>query len=174
MARPIAFSGKQAIVNRSSSEFGANWWLNDLDRLIDSSSGALLATGKGDTLWFAKSGSNYLHADGDVSYGVLVKNVNNTFTLTSKYRDMSNFSTLGLLTSVVDTNSNTISFAYADRNSDGIANELVSVTDPFSRVTNLNYSSGKVTSVAHFSGQTTSLAYSSSDLANYVLTDPDP
>ena len=33
-----------------------------------------------------------------------------------------------LLTSFVDTNSNTTSFAYADRNSDGIANELVSVT----------------------------------------------
>jgi hypothetical protein len=62
-----AFSGRQAIVNRSSSEFGANWWLNGLDRLIDSSSGALLVTGKGDSLWFAKSGSSYLHADGDVS-----------------------------------------------------------------------------------------------------------
>ena len=62
-----------------------------------------------------------------------------------------------LLTSVVDTNSNTTSLAYADRNSDGIANELVSVTDPFGRVTNLNYTSGKVTSVAHFSGRTTTL-----------------
>ena len=79
-----SFSGKQAIVNRSSSEFGANWGLNGLDRLIDSSSGALLVTGKGDTLWFAKSGSNYLHADGDVSYSTLVKNANNKFTLTSK------------------------------------------------------------------------------------------
>ena len=142
-------------------------------RLIDSSSGALLVTGKGDTLWFAKSGTTYLHADGDVSYGTLVKNANNTFTLTSKYGDKSNFSTLGLLTSFVDTNSNTTSFAYADRNSDGIANELVSVTDPFGRVTNINYTSGKVTNVAHFSGRTTTLAYSGSDLASYVLTDPD-
>ena len=83
------------------------------------------------------------------------------------------FLALACLTSVVDTNSNTTSFAYADRNSDGIANELVSVTDPFGRVTNLNYTSGKVTSVAHFSGRTTTLTYSGSDLASYVLTDPD-
>ncbi len=72
-----------------------------------------------------------------------------------------------------DTNSNTTTFAYADRNSDGIANELVSHTDPFGRVTNFNYTSGKVTSVAHFSGRTTTLAYSGSNLINYDLTDPD-
>jgi RHS repeat-associated protein len=167
------FAGKQAIVNRSTSEFGSNWWLNGLDRLVDSASGALLVTGKGDNLWFAKSGTTYLHADGDVSFSTLVKNGNNTFTLTSKYGDISNFSTTGLLTSLVDTNANTTTFAYADRNSDGVANELISVTDPFSRVTNLNYTSGKVTSIAHFSGQTTTLAYSSSNLASYIVTDPD-
>ena len=146
---------------------------NGLDRLVDSSSGALLVTGKGDSLWFPKSGTAYRHADGDDSYNVLVKNANNSFTITSKFGDKSNFSTLGLLTSVVDTNSNTTSFAYADQNSDGVANELVSVTDPFGRVTNLNYTSGKVTSIAHFSGRTTTLANSSGNLVGYVLTDPD-
>ncbi len=129
--------------------------------------------GNGDTLWFAKSGANYLHADGDTTYSTLVKTGGNTFTLTSKTGIISNFSTTGLLTSVVDTNSNTTSFAYADRNSDGIANELISINDPFSRVTNFNYTSGKVSSIAHYSGRTTTLTISSGNLTSYTLTEPD-
>ena len=121
-----AFTGKQAIVNRSASEFGSGWWLDGLHRVIDSSAGALLVQGNGDTLWFKKSGSDYLHADGDTNYNTLVKTGGNTFILTSKTGIVSNFSTAGLLTSIVDTNSNTTSFAYADRNSDSIADELFS------------------------------------------------
>jgi hypothetical protein len=92
-----SFTGKQAIVNRSISEFGSNWWLDGLHRVIDSSAGALLVQGNGDTLWFVKSGSNYLHANGDTSYSTLVKTGTNTFTLTSKTGVVSNFSTTGLL-----------------------------------------------------------------------------
>jgi RHS repeat-associated protein len=92
------FTGKQAIVNRNSSEFGAGWWLDGLDRVVDSSSGAVLVKGNGDTLWFPKSGSNYLHAAGDVEYHTFVKNGGGTFTVTSKTGIVSNFSTLGLLT----------------------------------------------------------------------------
>jgi RHS repeat-associated protein len=167
------FTGKQAIVNRSASEFGSGWWLDGLDRIVDSSAGALLVQGNGDTLWFAKSGSSYLYAAGDVSYSILVKTGTNTFILTSKTGIVSNFSTTGLLTSIVDTNSNTTSVAYADRNGDSIANELISITDPFGRVTNFNYTSGKVSSIAHFSGRTTTLTISSGNLTSYTLTDPD-
>ncbi|MEO8272199.1 MAG: Ig-like domain-containing protein, partial [Aureliella sp.] len=166
------FTGQQAIVNRATSEYGANWWLSGLDRVYDSAAGALLVQGDGDTLWFKKSGSTYLHADGDTSYGTFVKS-GSTYTLTAKTGELSNFSALGLLTSRVDTNANTVSFAYADRNSDGIANELITITDPFGRVTNVNYTSSKVSSVAHFSGRTTTLTISSGNLTGYTLTDPD-
>ncbi len=167
------FIGKQAIVNRSTSEFGANWWLNGVDRLFDSSSGALLVAGDGGTLWFPKSGSTYLHADGDQSFSTLVKNADNSFTRTTKLGDKANFSTTGLLLSLMDTNANTTTLAYADRNSDGVANELITITDPFARVSNLSYTSGKVSSIAHFSGRTTSLAISGGNLTGYTLTDPD-
>jgi hypothetical protein len=133
----------------------------------------LLVKGNGDTLWFKKSGSNYLNADGDVTDSVLVKTGSNTFTLTNKYGVVSNFSTLGLLTSIVDTNSNTVSYSYADRNGNGIADELASITDPFGRVTTISHSSGKVSSIAHFSGRTTTLSISSGKLTSYTLTDPD-
>ncbi len=167
------FTGKQPIVNRSASVYGSGWWLDGLDSVVDSTAGALLVKGNGDTLWFPKSGSNYLHAAGDVQYHSFVKNGNGTFTVTSKTGTVSNFSTLGLLTSVVDSNGNTASLAYADRNSDGIANELISVTDPYGRVTNINYTSSKVSSIAHFSGRTTTLSYTSANLTGYTLTDPD-
>lgn len=168
-----AFTGKQAIVNRSGSEYGSGWWLDGLDRVVDSSTGALVVRGNGSTLWFPKTGFTYQRAAGDTDFNTLVKTGSNTYTLTSKTGIVSNFSTIGLLTSVVDTNSNTTSFTYADRNSDGIANELISITDPFSRVTNINYTSGKVSSIAHYSGRTTTLSISSGNLTSYTLTDPD-
>jgi Bacterial Ig domain len=113
------FAGKQAIVNRNSSEFGAGWWLEGLDRIFDSPTGALLVRGNGNTFWFRKSGTSYLHADGDVEFNTLVKS-GSVFVLTSKTGIVSNFSGIGLLTSVVDTNGNTFTYTYADRNSDGI------------------------------------------------------
>jgi YD repeat-containing protein len=173
IASTQSFTGKQPIVNRASSEFGAGWGLNGLDRLFDSTAGALVVRGNGDWYWFSKSGSTYQHALGDTSYSNLVKNGDNTFTLTSKTGIVSNFSTLGLLTTRKDPNNNTITFAYADRNSDSIAAELISITDPFGRVTNFNYTSGRVTSIAHFSGRTTTLSYTGSNLTGYTVTDPD-
>lgn len=46
----------------------------------------LTAWFSGDALWFASDGAGgYLKAPGDTSFSTLVKNGNNTFTLTSKY-----------------------------------------------------------------------------------------
>ena len=168
-----SFNGKQAIVNRSSSEFGAGWGLDGLDRLFDNTNGALMVRGNGDSLWFSKSGANYQHAAGDVSDAKLVKNGNGTFTLTSKTGIVSAFSALGLLVSQSDSNNNTFTYSYADRNGDSIAAELTSITDPFGRATNFNYANGKVNSIAHFSGRTTTFSYAGNNLDHYTLTDPD-
>ena len=168
-----SFSGRQAIVNRGSSEYGAGWWLDGLDRIHDGTAGALLVRGNGDTLWFAKSGMTYQRAVGDVDYHALVKNTNGSFTLTSKTGTTFTFSTFGLLTSVADPNGNTTSLAYADRDSDGIADELISITDPYGRETNLTYNAGKVTGLNHFSGRTTTLLFIGANLDSYTLPDPD-
>ena len=168
-----SFSGKQAIVNRSASEYGAGWYLDGLDQLYDSAAGALMVKGNGDTLWFAKSEAGYLQAAGDLEFCTLIKSASGTYVLTTKNGTVSNFSALGLLTSVVDPNGNTTALAYADRSGDGIANELISITDPFGRVTNISYTAGKVTSVNHFSGRTTTMVYSGANLVSYTLPDPD-
>ena len=162
-------------MNRSASEFGSGWWLSGLDRLVTSSTGALLVQGNGDSLWFTKNGSNYDRAIGDLSFSTLVKNSNNTYTLTTKHGLQHHFSTIGLLTSVVDPNGNTITYTYADTDSSGIADDLTSITDPFTRSTSVSYTSGKVSSIAHFSGTTSSLAVASStgQLTSITLPDPD-
>ena len=168
------FTGSQAIINRTSSEFGGGWWLSGLDRLVTSTAGALLVKGTGDTLWFASNGSGgYLHASGDTDFGTLVKNGNNTFTLTSIHGAVQNFSTIGLLTSNVDTNGNTFTFAYTDADGDSVSDELSTITDPFGRTTTLSYTSGKVTSVQDIAGRSSTLAYTSGKLTSATLVDPD-
>lgn len=111
--------------------------------------------GNGDSYWFPLAAGVYSHAAGDSSYSRLVKQANNTFTLTSKYGVVSNFSATGLLTSRVDSNNNTTSYVYADKDSDGVVDELLSMTDPFGRVITFGYTGSKVTSITHFSGRVT-------------------
>ncbi|MCA9181892.1 MAG: RHS repeat protein, partial [Planctomycetales bacterium] len=135
---------------------------------------ALVVRGNGDSYWFPLSAGVYSHAAGDSSYSRLEKLANNTFALTSKYGIVSHFSTTGLLTSRVDSNSNTTSFAYSGKDSDGLVDELLSITDPFGRVITFGYTGSKVTSITHFSGKITALAYTANNLTSYTLTDPDP
>ncbi len=168
-----SFSGKQAIVNRAQSEFGQGWGLEGLDRLYPQASGPLVVRGNGDAYWFPLEAGLYAHAAGDISHSRLVKNPNNSFTLTSKYGVVSNFSATGLLQGRVDTNGNTTSYAYADKDSDSLADELVSITDPMGKVVNFGYSGSRVASITHYSGKQTSLQHSSGNLTSSTLTDPD-
>ncbi|MCC7333573.1 MAG: hypothetical protein IT422_00655, partial [Pirellulaceae bacterium] len=172
--KTTSFTGLQAIVNRSASEFGSGWGLDGLDRLYSQSTGALVVRGNGDSYWFPLSAGVYSHAAGDSSFSRLEKLANNTFALTSKYGIVSNFSTTGLLISRVDSNNNTTSYAYTDEDSDGLVDELLSMTDPFGRVITFGYTGSKVTSITHFSGKITALAYTANNLTSYTLTDPDP
>ncbi len=164
-----SFTGSRAVVNRSASEFGKGWWLDGLDRLVTSSTGALLVTGSGATRWYPKSGSTYLPAEGDLSESTLTTGSGSTYLLTDKHGTVATFSSLGLLTSIEDTNGNTVTYAYSDQDGDSVADELVSITDPFSRSTTLSYSGGKVSQVSHFSGRSASLTQSSGKLTTITL-----
>lgn len=167
------YTGSQAVVNRTGSEYGKGWWLNGLDQLYDGTNGALLVRGNGDSLWFPKSGGTYSQAAGDTEFSTLVKNGNNTFTLTTKQGIGSNFSTTGLLTSIVDRNGNTISYGYTDADGDTVSDELSTITDPYSRAHSLSYTSGKATSFTDYASHATTLAYTAGKLTSVTLTDPD-
>ncbi|HUE74828.1 MAG TPA: cadherin-like domain-containing protein, partial [Pirellulaceae bacterium] len=162
-----AFTGQQALVDRTTSPFGAGWWLDGLDQLVTSSAGALLVRGNGDTLWFATNGSGgYLKAEGDLSYSGLVKNGDNTFTLTDKWGNKQNFGTTGLLTSNVDKNGTTTSFSYTS----GL---LSSITDHWSRSHSLSYTSGLLSSLTDLASRSVSFSHSSGKLASVTQVDPD-
>ena len=167
------FPGKRAIVNRNASEFGSGWGLDGLDRLYESPSGIMVVRGNGDSLWFEKSGSSYLHAPGDTSYTSIVKNPNGSYTLTSKTGIVSSFSSTGMLLSRRDATNNVVSFVYVDANSDGLAAEISSVTDAFGRVVSFGYLNGRVSTISHFSGRTATLSFDNGTLTKYKLTDPD-
>jgi len=161
-----AYTGSQAVVNRTTSEFGKGWWVDGLDQLVISGSNALLIRGNGDALYFKGDGSGgYLKADGDKREMALVKNGDNTFTLTSKYGLKHNFGTTGLLTSVVDPNSNTIGYTYS-------SGKLSLIDDAFGRDTSFSYTSGYLTSVTDHASRVTTLTQTSGKLT--MVTHPDP
>ncbi|MGH9874512.1 MAG: RHS repeat-associated core domain-containing protein [Pyrinomonadaceae bacterium] len=80
-------------------------------------------------------------------HGQIVKNVDNTYTLTFQNGRIHQFNTSGKLVSMADRNNNTITLTY-DANSNPIT-----ATDAAGRTLTLTYdSSGKVTSIADSSG----------------------
>lgn len=169
-----SYGGTQLVVNRTAGEFGSGWWVNGLDRIVANASGRLLVRGNGDSLWFGNNGQGgYKLAAGDVEFSKLVKNQDNTYTLTSKHGIKRNFSTIGLLTSVVDTNNNTTSYTYTDADADTLVDELWKITDPFNRNTTLTYTSGKLTSFLDHASRTTSLVQTSGKLMSVTHPDPD-
>jgi YD repeat-containing protein len=160
------FTGYQDIVNRQSSEFGPGWSLAEVDKLAVGTGGVLWAGGAGGTAWFTDTGSGtYSSPAGPMAFSTVAKS-GSTYTLTDKFGNVENFDSTGLLTSKVDSNGNTTSYAYS-------SGKLSTVTDPFGRTTTFNYTSGLVTSVTDIAGRTTTLAYTSGNLTSITAPDPD-
>lgn len=166
-------SGNQDVVGRATSEFGSGWWLPELDRLDIKTAGVNLITGLNQAVWFSTSGSTYAPETGNPTIASLTKNGDNSFTLTSTDGTRSAFSPTGLLTSRVDSTGNTRSYSYADQDGDGVADELVSITDETGRTATLTYSGGKVSQIEDFTGRTTAYAFAGSLLSAVTEADPD-
>src|SRR5262249_28202789 len=103
---------------------------------------------------------------GPLAFVTLVKNGDGTFKMTDKFGNIENFSSAGLLTSRVDTNGNTTSYAYT-------SGKILSITDPFSRAMNFTYTGGLVSSITDIAGKTFTLNYTSGRLTSISAPDPD-
>lgn len=162
------FTGSQAIVNRVNSEFGSGWWLQGLDRIYDQTNGALLVRGDGTTLWFEKDGSNYLEAEGDLTFSTLVKNGGGDFTLTDKWGDEKDFDSNGYLTGIQTLNNSNASYTFTYDGSSRISK----ITDEFSREFTFTYDgNGKLSSTNDFYGRDSSFTVTSGNLVDVTLTD---
>jgi YD repeat-containing protein len=163
------FTGSTNVVNRNgaTAPFGRGWQLAGLDQLAAQTGGVLLVKSDGTTLWFADNGSGgYLPAEGDTTYATLVKNGDQSYTLSDTHGNDTNFSSTGLLTSRVDANGNTTSYTYTS----GL---LTQITDPFSRTTTLSYTSNRLTGVSDYASRSATLAYDGSGRLTSI-TQPDP
>ncbi len=160
------FTGKSTIVNRNSSEFGANWWLRGLDQLTVEGSGAVVVSfGSGTTARYVSNGQGgYVTPDGFTA--TLVKNVDNTYTLTQTDGTKLDFNTTGKLTARTDRNGNATTFTYS-------SGRLATITDPNSRQTTLAYTSGLLSSITDPASRVTTFTQTSGKLTSVTAPDPD-
>ena len=166
-------TGQQDVVSRAASEFGSGWWLPELDRLDVTTDGVNLITGLNQAVWFTHSGSTYAAEAGNPTIATLVKNADDSFTLTYTDGSRSAFSPTGVLTSRFDSTGNARNYTYADKDSDGMADELVSITDEAGRTATLTYTDGKVTQIEDFEGRVTGFTFNGGLLSAITAGDPD-
>jgi RHS repeat-associated protein len=135
---------------------GAKWshnWQASLAE-FDSTHAHIRLPGGASQVWTKISGAFVPPAGVE---GTLVKNGDNTWTLTSRHKLVYTFNSAGRLTSVKDRNLNTVSLSY-----DG-SNRLSTITAPGSRTLTLTYNGdNRISSVADSASRSVSYGYNSS------------
>jgi RHS repeat-associated protein len=160
------YSGSVDVLNDNSSAFGADWTLDNVQRIWPVTGGVILELPGGTSLWFAngQQSGTFVTPAGDFS--TLTQNTSTlvyTRTLTNGTKIL--FNSSGYQTSLIDTNNNTTNFNWNG------SNQLTSISDFLNQVTTLGYTSGKVTSITDPANRTTTLGFSGSQLTS--VTDPD-
>jgi len=156
-----SYSGT-ALVVVNDGAYGTGWWVAGLDRLDAVTGGMMLVYGSGGARLFTGSGPTYTSPAND--YGTLVKNVDNSYTYTSKGQDDWNFDSGGKLTSIVDPHGLTRTFTYDGGN-------LSTVTEPDLGVTTFTYDGGKLATIVQPGNRTITFTYSGNDLTTIADAD---
>lgn len=141
--------------------FGYGWKSNVEAQLVDSGNGPItLIDGDNTRHIFGQAvGGGYVAAGG--VYLTLVKNGDNTYTVTQTDGTRINFNTSGKISSIVDTNNNTTTYSYT-------SGKLTTITDASGRTTTIAYgANGYVSSITYNpANRTVSYEYD----ASYNLT----
>ncbi len=98
--------------------------------------------------------------------GTLTRNVDGTFTYTSLTGEKLNFNSRGHISTMQDTNGNTVTFTYTDYV------KLSSVADSFGRTLTISYTNNRISSVSDGTGR--SVGYTVNGVGDLVtVTDPN-
>ena len=170
----VTFEGPVDIVNWNDSPYGDNWNISGISRLFEQADGVLLAHSNGAGSWFADAGGgSFTSPVGPLSSSTLVKNGDNTFTLTSKFGDKEKFNTAGILTSREDLNGNTVTYAWVDADTDGDTDDISTITGVYGRVTTFAYTSGLLSSVTDHASRVPTITHDGNGRLS-TITAPDP
>jgi len=94
------------------------------------------------------------------------------FTLLAKTGTRSRFDAQGLLQRTTDRNENRVEFAYADKDTDGVADEVETITTQGGLRWTYGYSGNALSSIEDFAGRVTSVSVVGHNLQS--ITEPDP
>jgi RHS repeat-associated protein len=139
--------------------------------------------GNGKGRFYTKNGDTYVSQPGD--YSTLTKYSDGTFVIAEKDGVKYNFDTNGKITSTVDRNGNTMTFAYTNGNLSTVtdpagrtvdfsydtSNRISSIVDPGGALYTLTYTDGMLSTVSNPDGGTWSYTY---DNNGFMLTKTDP
>jgi RHS repeat-associated protein len=170
-------SGVLPVVVNSSSPFGAGWAVGGTQFLLIGSAGVAIVDNRtGGFRYFTGTGPSYTSPAND--QGTLAKNVDGTYTYTSKEQIKTNFDSAGRMTSQVDPHNLSQALAYTSgrlstitQPDGGVAtfsynssNLLTSVQEPGSRYLTLSYdTNNNLTSGLDAAGSAYTFTYDSSN-----------
>ena len=139
------------------SSVGRGWrhsFLYEMDLSDASKPGVIYPDGRSE--YWKEVGGQYLPHFITV-FGKMEKTGEN-WTLTQKDLTAYNFDSIGKITSIVDPNGNTTSFAYTGAN-------LTTITDPAGRVLSLTYTGSKLTQIQDWTGRHIDYGYTGDNLS---------
>ena len=153
-------------IDTYAGPFGKGWTHNYNINITQVVSNTLsLMQGDGKRVYFNLSGGTYYPEARTGEYSTIIKNVDGTYTLTTKEGTIYTFNSSGKLTSIKDRNNNTFALTYTDDN-------LTSIIDSTGRITTLTYDSlNKIIQITDTMGRVTTLGYNTN---GYLSTVTDP
>jgi RHS repeat-associated protein len=183
-ALPLDMSLYYNSADPNNGSLGLSWSHSYDISLNENTDGSiLLKEGNWQRTLYTASGGSYIPQPND--YSTLVKNSDSTYTITQKDGTKYNFNSDGKITTIVDRNGNTDTFAYTGGNLTSITdpggrtaalaydsdNHLISVTDPSGNSYTFTYASGTLSSVTYPDGGVWHYTY---DDKAFMLTKTDP
>lgn len=164
---PFAFTRTYNDQDSYSGPLGRGWTHSYNARLTQQDDGsAVIKQGDGHEEFYDPNGDGSYSSRYPGLYSRLVKNADNSFTLTAKDQTRQTFDAGGRLATLADSNGNTLSFAY-----DGARN-LTAITDTVGRTVSLSYDADNhLVQLTDPIGRTVRYAY---DAEGHLISDTDP